>query len=219
MEHLMLKPLPYDSHALEPHIRRETVRLHYTRHHVGYTKRLAALVTGKPEETATLEWMIRRSEGAIFNSAAQIWNHNFYWRSMQPAGGGAPSGALNTAINATFGSLERLRRDFLSAGADHFGSGWLWLVSRGNVLRIITTPDADLPCRHGDMPILCADLWEHAYYLDYQDERARYLEVFIDHLVNWEFAGANWTRAAGRTPPRGVQGASAWPSLHGPVPE
>jgi Fe-Mn family superoxide dismutase len=219
MEHLMLiKPLPYDSNALEPHIGRETVTLHYTKHHVGYAKKLEALVAGKPEATATLSWLIRRSEGAIFNNAAQIWNHNFYWRSMQPAGGGTPSGPLNTAINATFGSFERLRGDFLAAGADHFGSGWLWLVSRGGVLRITTTADADLPCRHGDTPILCADLWEHAYYLDYHDERARYLEAFIDHLVSWEFAGANWSRAAGSAPLLRRASPGDQPSLRAPVP-
>ena len=200
MEHLMLKPLPYDTHALEPHIGRETVELHYERHHVGYAKKLKALIAGKPEETASLEWMIRRSEGAIFNNAAQIWNHDFYWRSMQPGGGGAPSNGLLAVIETTFGGFERLRHAFLEAGAEHFGSGWLWLVSRGDSLRITTSHDADLPTRNGDIPILCADLWEHAYYLDYHDERARYLEAFIDHLANWEFAGANWSQAGANAP-------------------
>ncbi len=200
MEHLVLKPLPYDKNALEPHIGRETVALHYDKHHAGYVKKLKELIAGKPEETATLEWMIRTSEGPIFDNAAQIWNHDFYWRSMHPDGGGAPEGALNEAINKNFGGFERLRREFLEAGAEHFGSGWLWLVSHRDGLRITTTPDADLPLRYGETPILCADLWEHAYYLDYHNERARYLETFVDHLVNWEFAQANWASAVASTP-------------------
>jgi len=200
MKHLKLNPLPYDTHALEPHIGRETVALHYEKHHAGYARKLNELIAGKPEETASLEWMIRRSEGAIFNNAAQIWNHDFYWRSMHPDGGGAPSGALNDAITKDLGGFERMRHAFLEAGASHFGSGWLWLVSHRDGLRITTTPDADLPGRYGDTPILCADLWEHAYYLDYHDEREHYLEAFIDHLVNWEFAEANWSQAAASAP-------------------
>ena len=200
MEHLILKPLPYDTYALEPHIGRETVELHFANHHAGYARKLQELIAGKPEQKASLEWMIRRSKGAIFNHAALIWNHDFYWRSMHSAGGGAPSGALNDAIKSGFGDFEQLRREFLEAGKSHFGSGWLWLVMRGNSLRITTTPDADLPGLNGETAILCADLWEHAYYLDYHDERARYLEVFVDHLANWEFAEANWSQAAASAP-------------------
>ena len=200
MDHLMLKPLPYDTDALEPHIGRETVALHYEKHHAGYARKLKELIAGKPEEKESLERIVRTSEGAIFENAAQIWNHDFYWRSMHPDGGGAPSGALKEAISRNFGGFERFRSDFLEAGAGHFGSGWLWLVSRRDRLRIKTTPDADLPLRYGDTPILCADLWEHAYYLDYRNERASYLEVFIDQLANWEFAAANWSHAAGRGP-------------------
>ena len=200
MEHFALKPLPYGQRALEPHVGRKTVALHYEKHHAGYVKKLNELVTGKPEATESLESMIRSSEGAIFNNAAQIWNHDFYWRSMHPDGGGAPEGALNEAIVGNFGSFERLRDEFLEAGAGHFGSGWLWLVSHRDGLRITTTPDADLPLRYGENALLCADLWEHAYYLDYHNERARYLEAFFDHLTNWEFAQANWSNAAVNTP-------------------
>ncbi|MCX5740432.1 MAG: hypothetical protein NTZ61_18420, partial [Proteobacteria bacterium] len=164
MKHLLLKPLPYDKNALEPHIGRETVALHYEKHHAGYVKKLKELVAGKPEETESLEWMIRTSEGAIFDNAAQIWNHDFYWRSMHPDGGGAPEGTLNEAILSNFGSFERLRSDFVEAGTGHFGSGWLWLVSHREGVRITTTHDADLPLRYGETPLLCADLWEHAYY-------------------------------------------------------
>lgn len=200
MEHVTLKPLPYDKHALEPHIGRETVALHYEKHHAGYVKKLKELIAGKPEETASLEQIIRSSEGAIFDNAAQIWNHDFYWRSMHPDGGGAPKGEVNEAIIGNFGDFERLRREFLEAGTGHFGSGWLWLVSHRDSLRITTTPDADLPLRYGDTAILCADLWEHAYYLDYHNERARYLEAFLDHLANWEFARANWSNAVASAP-------------------
>ncbi len=200
MVHFTLKPLPYDQHALEPHIGRETVALHYEKHHAGYVKKLNELVAGKPDATESLESLIRSSEGAIFNNAAQIWNHDFYWRSMHPDGGGAPEGALNEAIVGNFGSFERLRHEFLEAGAGHFGSGWLWLVSHRDGLRITTTPDADLPLRYGENALLCADLWEHAYYLDYHNERARYLEAFFDHLANWEFAQANCNNATVNTP-------------------
>ena len=204
----MLKPLPYDTDALEPHIRRETVALHYEKHHAGYARKLKELIAGKPEAKESLERIVRTSEGAIFNNAAQIWNHDFYWRSMRPDGGGAPSGGLKQAIIAGFGGDEKLRRDFVKAGAGHFGSGWLWLVSRRGRLRITTTHDADLPLLHGDTPILCADLWEHAYYLDYRNERARYLETFIDQLANWEFATANWSHAAASDPRAQTPGAS-----------
>ncbi len=198
----MLKPLPYDLNALEPHIGRQTVKLHFEKHHAGYARKLKELIAGKPEQSASLESMVRRFEGAIFNQAAQVWNHDFYWRSMRPDGGGAPSGALNDAITRHFGSFECLRREFIARGASHFGSGWIWLVLHGDSLKITTTPDADLPARHGETAILCADLWEHAYYLDYHDERARYLETFVDHLANWEFAKANWSTAAEGSPTR-----------------
>ena len=200
MEPSKLKPLPYDTHALEPHIGRETVELHYLKHHAGYVKKLQELTAGRPEDTASLEWLIRRSQGAIFDNAAQIWNHDFYWRSMHANGGGAPSGALNDVIVRHFGAFDRLRQEFLAAGKSHFGSGWLWLVAHRDRLQIMTTHDADLPIRHGDTALLCTDLWEHAYYLDYHDERARYLEAFFDHLANWEFAAENWSHAAARAP-------------------
>jgi Fe-Mn family superoxide dismutase len=196
VEHVTLQPLPYARHALEPHIGRETVTLHYEKHHAGYVEKLNELTAGRPGKVTSLEWIVRSSEGAIFDNAAQSWNHDFYWRSMHPDGGRAPSGEVHEAILGSFGSFERFRRDFLEAGTGHFGSGWLWLVLHGDSLQITTTHDADLPLRYGDTPILCADLWEHAYYLDYHNERARYLEAFIDHLANWEFARVNWSDAA-----------------------
>jgi Fe-Mn family superoxide dismutase len=208
MKHLRLKPLPYDTHALEPHIGRETVEIHYAKHHAGYARKLKELIADEPAATASLEQLIRTTEGAAFDNAAQIWNHDFYWRSMHPDGGGAPSGPLNEAITRSFGGFERFRSCFLEAGTAHFGSGWLWLVSHRDDLRIATTPDADLPLRYGASAILCADLWEHAYYLDYRDQRASYLEAFIDYLANWEFAGVNWSHAAESAPGGGAPGAS-----------
>lgn len=196
MEPLRLMPLPYDKDALEPHIGRETVSIHYEKHHGGYVRKLKELIAGKAEEKESLEWIVRTSEGAIFENAAQIWNHDFYWRSMHPDGGGAPGGVLQQAIISGFGGFENLRRDFLEAGTKHFGSGWLWLVARRARLRITTTPDADLPIRYGDTPLLCADLWEHAYYLDYRNDRESYLKAFIDDLANWDFAEENWIRSA-----------------------
>jgi Fe-Mn family superoxide dismutase len=159
MEHVTLKPLPYDEHALEPQIGRETVALHYGKHHAGYVKKLNELIAGKPEETVSLEQMIRHSEGAIFDNAAQIWNHDFYWQSMHPDGGGAPDGELYEAIVGNFGDFERLRRNFLDAGTAHFGSGWLWLVSHRDTLRITTTPDADLPLRYGETCLVLGVVW------------------------------------------------------------
>ena len=204
VEFLKLKPLPYDKDALEPHIGRETVSIHYEKHHGGYVRKLKELIAGKAEEKESLEWIVRTSEGAIFENAAQIWNHDFYWRSMHPDGGGAPDGDLQQAIITAFGGFENLRRDFLEAGTRHFGSGWLWLVARRSRLAITTTPDADLPLRYGDTPLLCADLWEHAYYLDYRNDRESYLKAFIDDLANWHFAQANWKQAAEGGHPSGT---------------
>ena len=191
--------------ALEPLISANTLSFHYGKHHKTYVDNLNKLVAGTELADLSLEKVIAATAGqadkaGIFNNAAQIWNHDFYWRSMHPDGGGAPSGALNDAITRDFGGFEHLRKEFLEAGANHFGSGWVWLVLHGDSLLISTTHDADLPGQHGDTAILCADLWEHAYYLDYHDERARYLETFVDHLANWEFAEANWSTAAAGSP-------------------
>jgi Fe-Mn family superoxide dismutase len=195
MPDFTLRPLPYPRNALEPHIGRETVALHYERHHAGYLRKLAELIAGTPEEHESLESIIRIADGPVFNNAAQVWNHDFYWRSMDPRGGGAPRLGLASAIEASFGSFEASRSAFLKAGGEHFGSGWLWLVAERGGLAVVTTADADLPLRHGAVPLLAADLWEHAYYLDYRNERAAYLEAFFDNLANWEFAAANWSQS------------------------
>lgn len=197
MRRFQLAPLPYAPHALEPYLARETIRLHYEKHHAGYVAKLNELVAGRPEQDATLETLIRRADGPVFDHAAQVWNHDFYWRSMDPDGGGAPSDALAEAVTAAFGSIEGFRGEFLEMGESHFGSGWLWLVAHAGHLRLVATPDADTPLRYGDTPLLCADLWEHAYYLDYRDERSRYLKVFFDDVASWEFAQSNWAAASG----------------------
>jgi len=195
----MLRPLPYPRNALEPHIGRETVALHYEKHHAAYLKKLEELIEGTPEEHESLEGIIRTADGPVFNNAAQVWNHDFYWRSMDPKGGGAPRLGLAAAIEASSGSFEAFRTAFLKAGGEHFGSGWLWLVAERGKFAVVTTADADLPLRHGAVPLLTADLWEHAYYLDYRNERAAYLEAFFDSLANWEFAAANWGQAGSRS--------------------
>ena len=195
-----LKPLPYSKNALEPCIGRETVTLHYEKHHGGYLKKLKRLLEGKPEANESLEWILCASEGRVFENAAQVWNHDFYWRSLHPEGGGEPKGKLAAALDQAFDGFDGFRKTFLAAGEGHFGSGWLWLVSDCGHLVVTTTSDADLPLRYGGIALLGIDLWEHAYYLDYHNERARYLEVCLDRLVSWEFAEANWSAASARPP-------------------
>lgn len=191
----LLKPLPYPTHALEPTLGRQAVALHHEKHQAGHLRKLEQLLGGRPEARQSLEWIVRVHDGPVFDHAAQLWSHDFYWRSMHPDGGGAPSGELADVLHDAFGGLDAFRASFLAAGIEHFGSGWLWLVSDRGRARVVTTSDADLPLRHGGAPLLVADLWEHAYYLDYRDERARYLEGFLDRLANWEFAAGNWSAA------------------------
>jgi len=193
---LTLRPLPYPTNALEPYLGRETVELHYEKHHAGYLKKLEELIEGTPRQHESLERILQSADGTVFDQAAQVWNHDFYWRSMHPQGGGAPRLGLAAAIDASFGSFDALRSVFLKAGGALFGSGWLWLVAERGELAVVTTADADLPLRHGSVPLLTADLWEHAYYLEYRNERAAYLEAFFDRLANWDFAAANWSEAA-----------------------
>ena len=186
-----LPPLPYSQSALEPYVSAETMSYHYGRHHAGYVANLNRLTSGTQWEGAELEKVVLGAEGPIFNNAAQIWNHTFYWRSMSPDGGGAPSGAVRTAIEASFGSVDEFRRQFADASVGLFGSGWTWLVAGESGLDIVQTANADLPLRQDRRALLVVDVWEHAYYLDYQNARAAYVEAFLDHLVNWEFAAEN----------------------------
>jgi Fe-Mn family superoxide dismutase len=192
-----LAPLPYDKAALEPYVSARTFEFHHGKHHATYVETLNKLIEGTPYKDMSLTAIIEESaknakDAGIFNNAAQVWNHDFFWRSMTPGGGGAPKGKLADKINASFGSFDAFREKFIDAGIKRFGSGWAWLIQDGKGgLDIVSTPNADLPLVHGQKAILTADVWEHAYYLDYQNKRKDFLTTFVDHLANWEFAAAN----------------------------
>ena len=187
-----LPPLPYDKNALAPHISAETLEYHHGKHHQAYVTKLNELIAGKPDASKSLEEIILSSEGPVFNNAAQVWNHTFYWSSMKPNGGGAPTGALADAIKRDFGSVEEFAKKFSDAGANQFGSGWAWLVlNKDKKLEVTKTPNADLPLKHGHKALLTMDVWEHAYYIDYRNARPKYIETFLKSLVNWDFALEN----------------------------
>lgn len=193
---ITLPALPYAQDALEPHITANTLSFHYGKHHNAYVTNLNKLIEGTELESKELEDIITSvvgdaSKGGVFNNAAQVYNHTFYWHSMAPNGGGAPTGAIADKINESFGSYEKFREEFAAAAATQFGSGWAWLVLDGDKLVIEKTANADSPIAHGKTPVLTIDVWEHAYYLDYQNLRPKYIETFLDSLVNWEFANAN----------------------------
>ena len=187
-----LPPLPYDKTALAPHISAETLEFHHGKHHQAYVTNLNKLLEGKPEASKSLEDIILASEGPVFNNAAQVWNHTFYWHSMKPNGGGQPTGDLADAIKRDFGSFEKFSEEFANAGATQFGSGWAWLViGADKKLAVTKTPNADLPMKHGQKALLTMDVWEHAYYIDYRNARPKYIETFLDKLANWDFALEN----------------------------
>jgi len=186
-----LPPLPYDKTALAPHISAETLEYHHGKHHKAYVDNLNKLIEGKPEAAKSLEDIIKSSEGPVFNNAAQIWNHTFYWSSMKPNGGGQPTGDLAQAITRDFGSYEKFAEEFATAGATQFGSGWAWLVLEKGKLAVTKTPNADLPMKHGQKALLTMDVWEHAYYIDYRNARPKYIETFLTSLANWDFALEN----------------------------
>lgn len=186
-----LPKLPYEKTALEPHISAETIDYHYGKHHQAYVNKLNELTKGTKFETSTLEEVIKNSEGGLFNQAAQVWNHTFYWNCLAPKGGGTPQGALAEKINATFGSFEKFKEEFSKTAAGTFGSGWAWLVqdSSGN-LQLVSTPNAQTPMTQGLTALLTCDVWEHAYYVDYRNARPKYIEAFWN-LVNWDFVSKN----------------------------
>ena len=191
-----LPALPYEKTALEPHISENTLNFHYGKHHNAYVVNLNKLIDGTELAEKSLEEIIHASAGdaskaGVFNNAAQVWNHTFYWNSISPNGGGAPTGAIADKINAAFGDYETFKKEFAAAAATQFGSGWAWLVLDGSDLKIVKTGNAETPLTQGVTPILTIDVWEHAYYLDYQNLRPKYIETFIDSLINWEFANAN----------------------------
>lgn len=187
-----LKPLPYAKNALAPHLSEESFSFHYEKHHQAYVTNLKNLIDGTPEAEKSLEDIVKSSSGKVFNNAAQVWNHDFFWASMKPNGGGEPSGALADAINRDFGSYANFRKAFSDAAVAQFGSGWAWLVKEGDALKIVTTGNADTPLAHGKKPLITCDVWEHAYYIDYRNLRAKFVETFLDKLVNWDFAAANF---------------------------
>lgn len=188
-----LPPLPYEMNALEPYISERTLTFHYGKHHKSYVKKLNKLVKEKNLPHASLEELIKMSAHdpklqSVFNNAAQDWNHTFYWSSMTPKGGGKPTGQIAELIMKSFGTYENFYNKFHEAGTKLFGSGWVWLIQdHDKDLKIVTTPDADLPLIYGQKALLVCDVWEHAYYLDYQNRRKDYVKVFLDHLVNWDF--------------------------------
>jgi len=196
-----LPPLDYPFDALEPHISARTMEFHYDKHHRGYVSKLNQLVEDSPPARMSLEDVMRRSAStpsghALFNNAAQAWNHAFFWKCMKPKGGGAPRGALADRVKASFGGFDKFRTTFLDAATSQFGSGWAWLVQSGDKLEVVTTSNADNPLLHGKIPLLTCDLWEHAYYLDYQNRRADFVKTFVDHLVDWEYATSQLQKKA-----------------------
>jgi Fe-Mn family superoxide dismutase len=190
-----LPPLPYDKNALSPHVSAETLEYHHGKHHNTYVVNLNKLVEGKPEASKSLEQIILSSDGGLFNNAAQVWNHTFFWSCMKPGGGGQPQGELAAAITRDFGSFEKFKEEFTNAALTQFGSGWAWLVAEGGKLKVTKTPNADLPMKHGQTALLTLDVWEHAYYIDYRNARAKWIEVFLANLVNWDFVAKNLSQA------------------------
>ena len=190
---ITLPALPYADDALDPHITAHTISFHYGKHHAAYVNNLNGLIDGTDLADASLEEIIDAADpGGLYNNAAQVWNHTFYWESMSPNGGGAPGGDLAAAIDSSFGSYDAFREQFTADAVGNFGSGWTWLVKEGDGVAIVKTDDADTPIKHGQTPLLTIDVWEHAYYLDYQNARPAYVAAFLDHLVNWDFAAANF---------------------------
>ncbi len=187
-----LDPLPYSKNALAPHLSEETLNYHYDKHHQTYMTNLKKALEGKPEAEKSLEEIVKSSTGGVFNNAAQVWNHTFYWSSMKPNGGGEPTGALADAIKKDFGSYADFRTKFHAAALAQFGSGWAWLVKNGGKLEIVTTPNAETPMTKGATCLLVADVWEHAYYIDFRNLRAKYMDTFLDKLANWDFAAKNF---------------------------
>jgi Fe-Mn family superoxide dismutase len=182
--------LPYAKDALAPHISAETLDYHHGKHHQAYVTNLNNLTKGTNWENKALDDVVRGSEGGMFNNAAQVYNHTFYWKCLKPGGGGEPGGKLAEAINGTFGSFAAFKEQFTKAAATHFGSGWAWLVKDGGKLAIVTRPNAGCPLSEGKVPLLTCDVWEHAYYIDYRNARPKYIDAFWN-LVNWDFVDEN----------------------------
>jgi Fe-Mn family superoxide dismutase len=185
-------PLPYSKDALEPVMKQETLEFHYEKHHKGYMTNLKGLIEGKPEAQKSLVEVIKTSSGGVFNNAAQVYNHTFFWDGMKPGGGGAPPGGdVGDLITRDFGGFDKFREEWVKKGMGRFGSGYVWLVLADGKGKIIDTPNAETPLTTADTPLLTTDVWEHAYYLDHRNMRKTFLEVFCDKLVNWDFVAKN----------------------------
>jgi superoxide dismutase, Fe-Mn family len=195
-----LPPLPYPKNALEPYTSAQTLDFHHGKHHQAYVTNLNNLVKDTPLASQSLEALIKasykdESKAGIFNNAAQVWNHSFFWNCMKPGGGGAPAGGVASAIDRDLGGVAKFRDDFKAAAAGQFGSGWAWLVVDGGKLKIARTPNAVTPLAEGQTALLTCDVWEHAYYLDFQNRRPDFVQAFLDHLVNWDFVAQNLAKA------------------------
>jgi superoxide dismutase, Fe-Mn family len=192
-----LPPLPFANDALEPHISARTLEFHHGKHHATYVTNLNTLTKDSPLASASLEEVIKAAAAdlpakqPLFNNAAQVWNHTFFWNCMKKGGGGQPGAALLARIDSDLGGFDKFKEDFKAAAIGQFGSGWAWLVEENGKLKITKTANADLPLAHGQKALLTVDVWEHAYYLDYQNRRADFVQAFLDHLVNWDFVAAN----------------------------
>ena len=192
MEHT-LPPLPYAKTALAPHISEETLEFHYGKHHQTYVTNLNNLIKGTEFENASLEDIIKKSSGGVYNNSAQVWNHTFFWSSMKPNGGGTPTGALADAINKKWGTFDEFKKAFQASALGNFGSGWTWLVQKADgSVDIVNMGAAGTPLTTGDKGLLTIDVWEHAYYIDYRNARAKFVEAFLASLANWDFASTNF---------------------------
>jgi superoxide dismutase, Fe-Mn family len=193
---IQLPDLPYAKDGLAPHISANTLEFHHGKHHRAYVDNTNKLIVGTDLANESLETIVKKTVGdaaksGLFNNAAQVWNHSFYWQCMKPNGGGKPTGKVADKINETWGSFDKFAEELKNAGVTQFGSGWAWLVLDGGKLKVTKTANADTPIAHGLKPVLTVDVWEHAYYLDYQNRRPDYLATFIEKLINWDFVKAN----------------------------
>jgi superoxide dismutase, Fe-Mn family len=197
---IALPPLPYPDNALEPHYSAKTISFHHGKHHKAYVDNINKLIAGTPLENKPIEDIIKASAGdpskaGMFNNSAQVWNHTFFWNCMKAGGGGRPQGELARRIDTSFGGYEKFAEQFKAAAVGRFGSGWGWLVLDGTALKIISTPNAETPLAGNQTALMTVDVWEHAYYLDYQNRRPDFVQAYLDHLVNWDFAAANLGQA------------------------
>ena len=190
-----LPPLPFAKDALQPIISAETFDYHHGKHHAAYVTNLNAAIAGTPNEKKSLEELILSSDGPVFNNAAQVWNHTFFWNSLKPKGGGKPAGDLAAALDRDFGGFDKFREQFVQTAVKQFGSGWAWLVAEGGKLKITSTSNADLPMKHGQTALFTVDVWEHAYYIDYRNARPKFVEAVIDSAANWDFVTENLKKA------------------------